>query len=140
MAMWLKDNLEDIWPDVAGADLTYATRMVERAEKIIQTRFPTLEMRVKDGQLDPAVVAGVVEDMVTRVLDRRSRGGLDKLSYPEVQMEWSDSGGLGSGSLLYLTTDELVLLSPPVSEGAFSIRPRRSSPPHYGERQRWYRW
>lgn len=126
MAMWLTTAPDEIWPGIAEDERVYATRMVERAERILATRFPTLETRVNKGDLDAAVVAGVVEDMVTRVLDRRARGGLDKLSYPEVQMEWSDGGGLGSGSLLYLTTDELVLLSPPASEGAFTIRSRHT--------------
>lgn len=138
MAMWLTMAPEEIWPGIADDERAYASRMVERAEKILVTRFPTLETRVNNGDLDAAVVAGVVEDMVTRVLDRRARGGLDKISYPEVQMEWSDGGGLGSGSLLYLTTDELVLLSPPASEGAFTIRPRRSMAQlPEGARYRW---
>ncbi|APM36589.1 hypothetical protein ACQXY3_10225 [Corynebacterium diphtheriae] len=122
MAIFLKIPIVEIWPDLDGSRESYAERLVGRAEAIIMQRFPTLEKRTRDGAISISVVAGVVEDMVTRALDKTARGGMDKLAYPDVQMEWSADGGLGSGNLLWLTTDEIVLLSPPQPGGAFSIR------------------
>lgn len=122
MAIFLKIPIAEIWSDLDGSRESYAERLVGRAEAIIMQRFPTLEKRTRDGSISISVVAGVVEDMVTRALDKTARGGMDKLAYPDVQMEWSADGGLGSGNLLWLTTDEIVLLSPPQPSGAFSIR------------------
>lgn len=122
MAIFLKTSIAEIWPDLEDSRESYAERLVGRAEAIIMQRFPTLEKRTRDGAISISVVAGVVEDMVTRALDKTARGGMDKLAYPDAQMEWSADGGLGSGNLLWLTTDEIVLLSPPQPSGAFSIR------------------
>lgn len=127
MAIFLKSPIAEIWPDLDGSRESYAERLVGRAEAIIMQRFPTLEKRTRDGSISASVVAGVVEDMVTRALDKTGRGGMDKLAYPEVQMEWSSDGGLGSGNLLWLTTDEIVLLSPRSHAGssAFEKLPRQ---------------
>ena len=42
-------------------------------------------------------------------------------------MQWATDGGLGQGSRLWLTTDEIVLLSPQLAQGAWSIR-RKATP------------
>lgn len=107
-----------------GPGVAEVERLVHRAEAIVCQRFPTIGERVDRGELDARVVAGVVEDMVVRVLEREARGGMDKLSYPEVAMEWADDGGLGSGSRLYLTTDEVVLLAPRPTGAISTLRPR----------------
>lgn len=120
MARWLTDDPQDVWPN---ADPKRATRWVMRAEALIAQRFPTLEERVTLGTLNPVVVAGVVEDMVTRVLDREARDKVDKVSYPEVTVEWETGGGLSKESTLYLTSDEYALLSDGPTGGVFSITP-----------------
>lgn len=123
MGKWLTDP-EQVWTDPDDQDTIREKRLVERAEAIIVNRFPKTERRIESGGLDVTVVAGVVEDMIGRYLGKQKRGGLDKLAYPEVSMEWTD-GGAGTGSLLYLTIDDLHLLTPP-PQAAFSIykRPR----------------
>ncbi|MFC3850077.1 hypothetical protein ACFORJ_07850 [Corynebacterium hansenii] len=124
MPRWLTDPLPEVWPDLNETELKQVGRWVIRAEAIIAQRFPTTAARVQEGKLDVGVVAGVIEEMVSRALAKTRRGGMDKLSYPEVSMEWSDNGGAGEGSLLYLTIDELMLLTPPPdpSPRVFSIR------------------
>lgn len=121
MGRWLTEP-EAVWPDLFPEQADRVTRLVDRAEAIIAQRFGKTAKRIEAGGLAVEVVAGVVEDMVTRALDKTSRGGLDKLSYPEVSMEWAD-GGAGTGSLLYLTIDDLHLLTPP-PQAAFSIYKR----------------
>lgn len=122
MPMWLTDQPETIWPGISSERLAEATRLIPRAEAIILQRFSDIQQRIDEGKISLTVVAGVVEDMVSRAVEKAERGGLDRLQYPEVAMEWESDGGLGKGSKLWLTTDEVVLLSPPVAQGAFSIR------------------
>lgn len=126
--MFFTAAIEDVWPHLAQDGHARAARMIDRAETLILQRFPTIPQRIDAGELSKSVVAGVVEDMVTRVLERDARGGMDKLAYPEVSMEWEASGGAGTGSILYLTTDELLLLAPTATAGAFSIRPTGHEP------------
>ena len=98
-----------------------AMRRAAQAEGIIDTRFPQTRRRVETGKLSRGVVEAVVIDMVARYLDSEDRGGLSKLSYPEASMEW-ESGGMGQGNSLWLTLDEVKLLTPPASRKVGSVR------------------
>ncbi|MEX3563673.1 hypothetical protein ACEE90_01450 [Corynebacterium phoceense] len=135
MPTWLTTSIDKLWPGLDSADTAYAERMVDRAERMVKTRFSTITERITAGELDPVVVAGVIEDMVDRVMRKRARGGMDKLAYPEISMEWNDDGGAGTGSTLYLTVDELMLLAPAQTGGAFTIR--KPATPSYPEVTRW---
>lgn len=119
-------NLQMVWPDADRERQAYLARLVDRAEALVVQRFPMTPRRVEDGSLSHTVVAGVIEDMVNRAVASQERGGVDKLAYPEITMEWGN-GGAGSGSLLYLTTDELLALTPPEPAAAFSVY-RRARP------------
>lgn len=120
--MWLTDPPETLWPSMSAQRLAEASRLIPRAEAIILQRFSDIQQRIAEGKISLTVVAGVVEDMVGRALAKSDRDGLEKLQYPEVMMEWESDGGLGQGSKLWLTTDEVVLLAPSRSSKAFSIR------------------
>lgn len=128
MAKWLLEAPEDIWPDAAPAVQQRAMRWIDQAERLICARAPNIDQRIEQGRVDRLVVADIVEAMVTRAIDKTSRGGLDKLAYPEVSMEWTGDGGAGQGSLLYLTLDELMIVAPQQSQAAFTIRPRGRTP------------
>ena len=128
MAKWLLEAPEDIWPDAAPAVQQRAKRWIDQAERLICARAPTIDGRIEQGLVDRLVVADIVEAMVTRAIDKTSRGGLDKLAYPEVSMEWTGDGAAGQGSLLYLTLDELMIVAPQQSQAAFTIRPRGRTP------------
>ena len=132
MATILTTPATDLWPRLDPAQAVEAQRLIDRAELIVLQRFPTVPQRIAEGNLNRLVVAGVIEDMVSLALEKSERGGLDKLAYPEVTMEWETDGGLGKGSKLWLTVDELVLLAPPSAKGAFTIykKPR----PYYPHR------
>lgn len=138
MPKWLKESPEDIWPEASPAIIQRATRWIDQAERLITARAPDIEQRISTGKLDPLVVADIVEAVVTRAVDKTTRGGLDKLAYPEVSMEWEQGGGAGQGSLLFLTLDELMVLVPQQAQAAFSIRPW-SSVPRWPEDSRGYR-
>ena len=122
MATWLTVDPKILWPHLDDARLEEAKRLIERAEHIILQRFPSIPTRIQQRRLSAEVVAGVVEDMVTRAIAKDDRGGLTQLAYPEVTMQWETDGALGQGSRLWLTTDEIVLLSPQLAQGAWSIR------------------
>lgn len=124
MPKWLTEPPEQIWPDATPAILQRAGRWIDQAERLIIARAPNIEQRIASGQLDPLVVADIVEAVVTRAVDKTTRGGLDKLAYPEISMEWEQAGGAGQGSLLYLTLDELMVIVPQQAQAAFTIRPR----------------
>lgn len=127
MATWLTADPKILWPHLDDTRLEEAKRLIERAEHIILQRFPSIPTRIQQRRLSVEVVAGVVEDMVTRAIAKEDRGGLAQLAYPEVTMQWETDGGLGQGSRLWLTTDEIVLLSPQLAQGAWSIR-RKATP------------
>lgn len=122
MATWLTTPVSELWPDLPEPRQSRATRWVDQAERLIAQRFRTIQDRIDTGEVSALVVADVVEAMVQRAIDSTGRGGMSRLTYPEVGMEWDDSGGAGTGSLIFLTLDELMLLSPETSGGgAFTI-------------------
>lgn len=127
MATWLTADPKTLWPHLDDTRLEEVKRLIERAEHIILQRFPSIPTRIQQHRLSVEVVAGVVEDMVTRAIAKEDRDGLTRLAYPEVTMQWETDGGLGQGSRLWLTTDEIVLLSPQLAQGAWSIR-RKATP------------
>lgn len=127
MATWLTADPKTLWPHLDDTRLEEVKRLIERAEHIILQRFPSIPTRIQQHRLSVEVVAGVVEDMVTRAIAKEDRGGLTQLTYPEVTMQWETDGGLGQGSRLWLTTDEIVLLSPQLAQGAWSIH-RKATP------------
>lgn len=127
MPKWLINPPREIFPNLTEDELHRVTRWIDQAERLISTRFTTIQTRIDAGHLDQAVVGDVVEAMVTRALATHRRGGMDKLSYPEVSMEWSTDGGAGTGSTLFLTMDELLLLAPSESQSAWTIR-RKPTP------------
>lgn len=128
MPRWLTTPIAEIWKDLNTDETLTMMRWIDQAERLIQARFSTIDERITAGTLDRAVVGDVVEAMVTRRLETQRRGGVDKIAYPEISMEWGDGGGAGSGSAMFLTMDELLLLTPPQASGqAFTIR-RKPTP------------
>lgn len=123
MPAWLTVPPQALWPGRGEEHLAYAARMIERAEAIILGRFPDIGERLSRGEISLSVVAGVVEDMVTRALNSFARGGLVRLGYPDADMQWESGGGAGEGSVLFLTVDELLLLTPRAATGAFTVNP-----------------
>lgn len=127
MATWLTVDPKALWPHLDDTRLEGAKHLIDRAERIVLQRFPSIPTRIQQHRLSAEVVAGVVEDMVTRAIAKEDRGGLTQLAYPEVTMQWETDGALGQGSRLWLTTDEVILLSPQLAQGAWSIR-RKATP------------
>ncbi|MEJ6013284.1 hypothetical protein WG936_05465 [Corynebacterium sp. H127] len=122
MAVWLTSPPNEIWENADSVLIGKITRWIDQAERLIASRFPDTKSRTDESKLDPLLVGDIVEAMVDRAVSRFQRSGMSKLAYPEVQMEWDDSGGAGEGSWIYLTLDEVMALSPSQATGAFSIR------------------
>jgi hypothetical protein len=71
------ENVEDAWTrSFAPAELDRIQSMIDRAERLLLRRFPTLPARLADvaDRLDVDTVTDVVVAMVTRVL--RNAGGV----------------------------------------------------------------
>lgn len=95
---------------------------IARASALIRLVAPTVDERMYDGTLDPAIVRGIAAEMVTRALQADRIGfRVRSEAFPEVTTQYRDS----DEPLLYLLDYERDLLSPPVKRraGAFSIRP-----------------
>lgn len=75
MATWLTADPKILWPHLDGTRLEEAKRLIERAESIILQRFPSIPTRIQQHRLSVEVVAGVVEDMVTRAIAKEDRAG-----------------------------------------------------------------
>lgn len=88
-------------------------RLIAKAEMRLATVLPTVASRIEAGALDVDLVRGVIEDMVLRVV--KNPRSLRTLGLDDFQATIDNSTSTG---LLYVTADEVALLSP--------RRPRRS--------------
>lgn len=127
MAMWFTDDPADVWEDQDAAMLRKIARWIDQAETIISTKFPTIQARIDTETISVKAVAGVVEEMVSRAVDRELRGGVESEQMPEWSVGYETGQGMGKGSRLYLTTDEFALLAPPRTvQGLGSVRMARA--------------
>lgn len=90
--------------------------LINRAVALLVLQVPTVPARVDAGTLNQAVVEGVVEDMVLRVL--RNPQALRQLSIDDFSATIDSAASTGS---LYVSKDELALLSPGKRGGRGSI-------------------
>ena len=104
---------------------TAVLALINKAERRLLNRLPSIPARVAAGTLDSALVQGVVEDMVLRVLRN-----------PDCLRSWSIGGGDYSATIdqvvssghLYVTDEEFDLLSG-ASTGARRAQPVRTVVP-----------
>lgn len=127
MPKWFTEDPMEVWPDLAEGKLARVQRWIRQAETIISTRFPNIQSRVDSGALTVDAIITVVEAMVGRAIDTDERDGISKEVLPEWEVEYQATQGLGTGSTLFLTTDEFALLAPSRSGTRISsMRMRRS--------------
>lgn len=84
-------------------------RLIAKAEQRVLLRVASVPARIEAGTLQADAVAGVVEDMVLRVM--RNPRALRQVSIDDYA-ETIDN--IASGGELYLTDNEATLLAPPV--------------------------
>lgn len=82
-------------------------KLIDKAAARLDSRVPSLLLRVTNGTLKLSVVQGVIEDMVLRVL--RNPKAFRSLGIDDFQTTIDTSTSTG---LLYVSVDELSLLSP----------------------------
>lgn len=127
MPTWFTEDPTTVWDDLGPDLLRKVTRWIDQAETIISTKFPTLQDRIDAEKISVKAVAGVVEEMVDRAVDREQRGGVETEQMPEWSVGYETGQGMGKGSKLFLTTDEFALLAPPRTERtAGSVRMARA--------------
>lgn len=91
-----------------GSDIDAALdRLIAKAEQRIAASVPNVADRLESGDLDPDVLAGVVEDMVLRVAGNPE----GKKSESIDDYSWTRDVTVASGQL-YLSEAELALLLP----------------------------
>lgn len=98
-------------PEGENVDASLA-RLIEKAEGRLLARVPSVPARVAAGTLDGALVAGVVEDMILRVVSNPR--GVRSMSIDDYS-ETLERAASGAG--LYLTPDEVALLAGPSRAG-----------------------
>lgn len=96
------------------------SRLIEKAEERLLARIPSIPARVAAGTLRVGLVAGVVEDMILRVVSNPR--GVRSMSIDDYSETLERAASSGGG--LHLTQDEIDLLAGPSrAGGAFgSIR------------------
>lgn len=127
MPKWFTEDPTTVWGQLTPEMLSKVNRWIGQCETIISTRFPGIQTRVDSGSLSVDAIITVVEGMVTRAIDNEDRDGIVKETLPEWGVEYATGQGLGTGSVLYFTTDEFALLAPSRSGTRISsMRMRRS--------------
>lgn len=138
------DDLEARFRPLVGIERTVATALLADAWAIANAQLPTLATSLDGGGVPVETVRAVISAMVVRVL--RNPEGLKQWSIDDGSFTRDSSV---SGGTLYLTADELTLISASLGNrrrGAFSIAPggepeRHSRGSEYGYGYRnpdWY--
>jgi hypothetical protein len=92
-------------------------KLIDKAADRLDSRVPSLHLRVTNGTLKASVVQGVIEDMVLRVL--RNPKAFRSLGIDDFQTVIDNSTSTG---LLYVSGDDLSLLRPRTRSKFGSIR------------------
>ena len=104
--------------DIPDETDTTLITLVGDAEALILKRYPNIQARIDNNLLEERLVKMVVSSMVQRAYQSTLDG---KNQYSYSSGPFSESGSYGSDSKrgLYLTEDEISLLSPSESGKAF---------------------
>lgn len=109
--------------DLTDEEVQRTYTLLDRAERLLTSRIPTIAARVTAGTLDVQTVIDIEAAMVERVLrnpDGKKTESIDDYSYTR-------DGALSSGSL-YVSDEEIALLLP-VRQRARSITLQTHSTP-----------
>lgn len=106
------------WRPLSAAESTVAAALLADASAILRARAPSIDDRLTEATLDPALPRSVAVQMVLRVL--RNPDGLVSEQIDDYGIRRADSA---AGSLT-VTDDELALLTEaPGSGAAFTVYP-----------------
>lgn len=113
-------DLEARWRPLSASEQTVAQALLDDAWAIVLSNVSDVEDRLAADPptLDVALVRAVVSAMVLRVL--RNPDGKNSEQIDDYKFTRDDSRATGA---LYVTADELGLLTPGSAIGAFTIRP-----------------
>lgn len=118
-------DLESRWRLLSDAETIVAQALLDDAWAVVLSRIPDVETR------DGALVRAVLCAMVLRVMrnpDGKRQESIDDYS-------WTIDDTRSSGAL-YLSEQEMELLTPESSSGAFTIRP--AGDPGWTQPDLWY--
>jgi hypothetical protein len=112
------DDVKEQFGVLTVAQQTLASALLRAASKLIRSRHPLIDQNIKDGVLDPDVVALGVTNMVLRVL--RNPAGLRAETIGPFSRTYDTTAAAG---LLVITDAEDNMFTPPaiLAEAAFPI-------------------
>lgn len=105
----------------AGADLVQVQAVLADVSAIIRARRPQIDAWITAAKIDPQVVKAVACQAAARYLNTRETGGLGVRSETHPEYAYTLTSAAANG--LSLTDDELMLLTLPPAQAAFSIMP-----------------
>lgn len=114
-------DLEARWRPLSELEAATATALLDDAWSIIRSRVPSIDARLAGSSesVDEQLVIAIECAMVLRVLrnpDGKRQESIDDYS-------WTRDNAVSAG-LLYLSDDELTMLSPAgASSASFTVRP-----------------
>lgn len=114
-------DVEHAWRTLTDAETLVAATRLTFASAIVRQEVSDVDSRILAGSLDAALVAGVVADMVIRVLRNPEGWSQQQYSIDDYSETNRRDEALSDGSL-YLTQAERALLMVRLG-GAFTIVP-----------------
>lgn len=111
-------DIESRWRPLSVPEQVVANALLGDAWAELLVRVPLLEQRIADGALSESLVVRVVSAMVLRVL--KNAEGMQRESQDDYSYERVKDAAAG---FLFVSPDELSLLSPRHTGGAFTITP-----------------
>lgn len=110
----------------ADSDLLQVEFLIKFGSALVRRRVPNVDADLLSGALDPDLLTGIFCQMIARALDSLEVGsGVKRIQYPEVETEFFEKGQDSLAFLVYLTDEEIELLTSALgsSTGSFSIQP-----------------
>ncbi len=100
----LKEDVAVLYRPLSGPEEAMVTALIEHASAMLRARFPSLDQKITDGDIDPSQAKVAVVNMVLRVI--RNPGGLKSETVGPFSRSWDTGSGNG---LLTITDAETSL-------------------------------
>lgn len=116
-------TFEDVaarWRPLSTTEEARAEVLIGDASRMIRRRFPNTDARIAAGDLDEGDVLSIVAHMVKRVLMVGDREGVTQTSDGAGPFSSSAQYANPQGNL-YLSKDDIAVLTPSRRAGAFSV-------------------
>ncbi len=100
----VKEDVAVLYRPLSGPEEAMVTALLEHASAMLRARFPNLDQKIADGDIDATQAKVAVVNMVLRVI--RNPGGLKSETVGPFSRSWDTGSGSG---LLQITDAETAL-------------------------------